>query len=125
MEQIALEVKGVLVSADEVGYQVFVSRAVIEDLDVFGSLDEKFGAAGGQHWGKNQKESRQARQDSSLDRRIPMHSATYSGRAAMARFAALPCKSAFWNCDWLTSATNAWFWTRLWKAAPATRFAKD
>ena len=43
MKQVVLEMKCVFVGTDEVGYQVFMRRAVIENFDVLGGLNEDLG----------------------------------------------------------------------------------
>jgi hypothetical protein len=40
VKQITFEVQRVLIGPDEMGYQVFMRRAVVENLNMLGGLDE-------------------------------------------------------------------------------------
>jgi len=62
--QDTLEIEGILVGANQVRDQVFMGRAVVENLDVFGRLDEKLGEARAQKRGTKKKESRHPARDS-------------------------------------------------------------
>ena len=69
VELVAFEIESVFVSPKQVGDQVFVSWAIVEDFNVLGRLNEQLGECGSQSRRTKKKESRNGARDSSTSPR--------------------------------------------------------